>query len=634
MSSRVASCFHARDEGWVLPRKLHALTSFCVGVVVVLDRWPEGEAIAEQWNGRNGCEVVCVHHQNAMGLPDGGPDGPICEEGRMRQRAWDECLERFEPDFVVLGDADEIPSPSIANFIERIPDHIELVYLRMVNLWQGEWYRIYGPECVWAPECPDANLKGVIKRVRPGRRERYDVTMTRHCRLEPSPLAPDRAVVDHRHIVAEGLEAPVLVHYKFVHWRRWQDTASAGLKKYRKYFRMMGIGPVASRHFWPGQPELELELHEIPLVISAYTEGTPYAAEARRLEATLRSNDVRHLIEGYAPRGSWELNCAFKAEFCYRMRRELVGPICWVDADATFEGHPFLFQHLHPDTDIALHRIGKQTCSGTIWIGDTMGARKILAAWRDRLEFAPHEWDQRALAFALHQLDGQVKVQELPASYCRILDNEEQNQIAVEPPVVVHHQASRTLRDEVSASSTEELLTSLPRPIAVVGNGPCEGLGELIDAYGSVIRINNFELEGYEEHVGARLSAWCTNCWHDVPHRRPPAPTFTVFHSSVSSQVTEWRKRHNARELIEPEQDWSALARMHKPKPSTGLILLVMLRRLGIEHRPFGFDGLASGHYWDPDHEHDHGDEAAILRRWYGQQLGGHELDGKAVGPC
>lgn len=56
----------------------------------------------------------------------------------------------------------------------------------------------------------------------------------------------------------------------------------------------------------------------------------------------------------------------------------------------------------------------------------------------------------------------------------------------------------------------------VPRPghVVVIGNGPSAGeggLGEEIDKFRTVIRLNCFEIDGYEKHVGTRTDIWAVN---------------------------------------------------------------------------------------------------------------------------
>ena len=167
--------------------------------------------------------------------------------------------------------------------------------------------------------------------------------------------------------------------------------------------------------------------------------------------------------------------------------------------------------------------------------------------------------------------------------------------------------------------TTEDLLKSLPRPVAVVGNGPLRLMGKEIDSAGSVIRLNNFTTEGWEDLAGSRIDAWCVNCWWDVPWRSLGVPAFTVFHEQDdSNRPGRWAQKMGAptSALILPHVRWSEAVRAVKPKhPTCGIILLYALQALGMPTRAYGFDGLRSGHYWDPGHLHDHACEDEALKR-------------------
>lgn len=165
----------------------------------------------------------------------------------------------------------------------------------------------------------------------------------------------------------------------------------------------------------------------------------------------------------------------------------------------------------------------------------------------------------------------------------------------------------------------EQLLRELPRPIAVVGNGPFgdgepEDYAREIDGSGSVLRFNEFYLGGPS---GMRdPDVWVTNGCALVPlaiaSSGSPFPrTCSPYHATDDDgRVLKWARAWGL-EVILPEQRWADVARLLKPKPSTGLILLVALDALGIPARAYGFAGMQGGHWWDPEHEHDHPDERA-----------------------
>lgn len=151
------------------------------------------------------------------------------------------------------------------------------------------------------------------------------------------------------------------------------------------------------------------------------------------------------------------------------------------------------------------------------------------------------------------------------------------------------------------ALCTEDVLLSLRRPIAVVGNGlPDRPMGSLIDRYATVIRLNNFEIEGHETMVGQRTSLRATSGWHDIRHydRHLELSPFTE-NAHESGHLTAYRT-DNAVPVLAARTDVHALL-PGLPKPSTGLSLLALCSHLGIPVDAFGFDGFRTGHYWRPD---------------------------------
>jgi len=163
--------------------------------------------------------------------------------------------------------------------------------------------------------------------------------------------------------------------------------------------------------------------------------------------------------------------------------------------------------------------------------------------------------------------------------------------------------------------SADELVDSLPDTVAVVGNGACTlGAGDEIDAHESVIRFNNFVTYGYEQHVGKKTSVWATNCWPDVAMRPWTGPMMAI-HTDDEQQdhIGQWLGAYP--HMHQPlKTSWVDAARPLQPrKPSTGLVVIARLLAAGKRVDAYGFDGLATGHYWDADHQHDHSDETAAI---------------------
>lgn len=174
--------------------------------------------------------------------------------------------------------------------------------------------------------------------------------------------------------------------------------------------------------------------------------------------------------------------------------------------------------------------------------------------------------------------------------------------------------------------TTEELLRSTLRPpIAVVGNGPLGDWGAVIDAYASVIRINQFTTRGFELSSGAKTTHWCVRFHVELPAVRPH--DLVPFTPYARTESRTWGHRTD---LI--FAGTSVTVHLKKRAPdllvrrlwfirdyhmeTTGFALTVLLLELGFRPTLFGFDGLQTGHYFNPDHRH-----------WEGHKRTGREMD-------
>lgn len=72
----------------------------------------------------------------------------------------------------------------------------------------------------------------------------------------------------------------------------------------------------------------------------------------------------------------------------------------------------------------------------------------------------------------------------------------------------------------------------------LVGNGPSlldSNLGETIDSYSEVVRLNDFKTEGYESHVGSRTTLWSCYGKNAQNTRESPPSRVAYLHGAVSS---------------------------------------------------------------------------------------------------
>jgi hypothetical protein len=195
--------------------------------------------------------VEVYSHQNTRGLADEGPDGPICEEGIMRQEVWD-ILARDNPEWIVLGDADEIPTPDIIPFLENAPkEGVDLYYLHWVQLYKTADQHISGTKCVWSYQYPQSAKKGAIVRFDPIRHAKggykYRQDMYRHTRLEPSPISQVKHSLTPRQVL---VNYPRLIHWKWVNWPKWDGSFQANLPKYQKFFDGMELATTPKEWLW------------------------------------------------------------------------------------------------------------------------------------------------------------------------------------------------------------------------------------------------------------------------------------------------------------------------------------------------------------------------------------------------
>lgn len=179
-----------------------------------------------------------------------------------------------------------------------------------------------------------------------------------------------------------------------------------------------------------------------PTVVSFATEGTGYQNCLVDLVSSCRKFNIPRSVDTIPNCGSWEVNCSQKPSYLLRKLDELRRPILWVDADGEFMAEPHLFDGL--DCDVAVHRnpVG-QILSGTVYLNDTTPARRLVEAWSALCGEDPRTWDQKHLEAALDRLKG-LRVFYLPREYCAVFDH-----YKVENPVILHKQASRTLKRKV-----------------------------------------------------------------------------------------------------------------------------------------------------------------------------------------
>ncbi|MGP1271860.1 MAG: class I SAM-dependent methyltransferase [Phycisphaerales bacterium] len=201
--------------------------------------------------------------------------------------------------------------------------------------------------------------------------------------------------------------------------------------------------------WWGGSAELEQPVTrtgELPLIVSYYTEGTPYEDEARALVQTLDALGLDYRLEALPARGSWIENCGRKARVIQRAWRESGRGVLWLDADARMHAAPRLLADT--DADFAIRCFhGWAFGTGTCYFNQTPLAGLLLDDWLHRVETEPTVGEQIHLDMAWESLSCRAELRTLwlPPSYATIFDEPGRAHI---DPVIEHFQASRRLASE------------------------------------------------------------------------------------------------------------------------------------------------------------------------------------------
>ena len=195
------------------------------------------------------------------------------------------------------------------------------------------------------------------------------------------------------------------------------------------------------------------------IVVSFYTAGTGYEQEIKKLEKSLLQFNLPYRFFASPPTGTWRGNLNYKSEtilkaFDMFSDKEIV----FIDAAALVQQNPVLFDELSGkhEYDIAAHffkyrpRSGDpdELLSGTLWIQNGEGGRRLVKKWHETGLNHPEVRHQKCLKLAIQNLLGEhegIRVYRLPFEYTCIFDYPRHGKQAV----IEHFQASRRLRHQV-----------------------------------------------------------------------------------------------------------------------------------------------------------------------------------------
>ncbi len=192
-----------------------------------------------------------------------------------------------------------------------------------------------------------------------------------------------------------------------------------------------------------------------PLVISFYTENTPYQLEIFSLVRSCQELGIEFEVTALPCLGSWERNCSLKPRFIRNKLLEKKRPVFWVDADGVFKKTPDFSSFLHSDFCLrevkdSSHPRWFQYRAGSVFVNYTPGGMNFAKAWdeycQNRIDAGSDLLflDQVAI-FDLMQKGLEVNYAPLPPAYCKVFDESIE---VVDPSEVVieHFQASRRFK--------------------------------------------------------------------------------------------------------------------------------------------------------------------------------------------
>lgn len=180
-------------------------------------------------------------------------------------------------------------------------------------------------------------------------------------------------------------------------------------------------------------------------VVTFYTPGTKYEADAMRLRASCERFGIacepsamptpRH--DGTPDVGgrasTWVSAVALKPRFIRDALLASKGPVCWMDADCTIVQDPVLLRTTRAELAIynffadpmndtgefAPHKLW--AASGVVYVAFTPRVMRLLNEWCDQMERAPWMVDDQALSWVYnHFKGGKLDVLWLPRAYNRM----------------------------------------------------------------------------------------------------------------------------------------------------------------------------------------------------------------------
>ena len=195
------------------------------------------------------------------------------------------------------------------------------------------------------------------------------------------------------------------------------------------------------------------------IYISYYTKETPYETVINtHLLPSLKKGNLKYDIQGIQDLGNWNANTAYKAKFIREMLEKHKEDVVFLDADATIEKNPILFEQIPEKYDLAyfqmdwyLHwrnekgRKKRELLSGTMMFRYNPKVIHLTHIYEQYCKKNPRMWEQKVLQTVL-ECPNTLKIYNLPATYCAVVNHSNVLPSYIKDPVIVHWQASRKFK--------------------------------------------------------------------------------------------------------------------------------------------------------------------------------------------
>jgi hypothetical protein len=388
------------------------------------------------------------------------------------------------------------------------------------------------------------------------------------------------------------------------------------------------------------------------IIASMFTTGTQYEIEVQKLKQGLDKFKVKYEIMGIKTQGSWEKNTQMKPQVIKTVMEKYKLPVVWMDADAELLKYPEFFHTI--TGDVSYHKIKEwnEMLTGTLYFADVPECMEFLDKWitLNNENFLPDAKNFQTIM----EKDTKLKYVPLPADYIKIFDNP---LIESKDPVIVHNQASRRLKNNVSIEKKDIIKTILvglkngQDTCSVIGNGPYESdLSKTIDN-SFVMRCNNFKTGEQYKGIGTRIDMNISSLFYEiVPEEKVSYPIFgvlpisnTLYQQYTSAKMMHSYWQENALKLASmgnmvityDDEDlfsdvFTDVARQINAFPTVGILAIAAARWIGYKKiliSGFTFFETPKSHYFKdeivkPSMHHNVKAEKMLLRNWIDQKNG------------